>query len=195
MSLRSVLFLFAASSLFGLPTLDANAEEPVVLFGGQSLDNFDVLGCEAVVEDGAILIKAGNGLVQTKERYKDFVLQYEWKALDEKMWDSGVYFRYSSVPEGKPWPPRFQVNLRKGLEGELVGFKNGKNSVPTKPHEWNKFELTVEGSKASLKVNGESAWSIDGITEPEGFIALQSEVPGGGQFLFRNVRITKLDRQ
>jgi hypothetical protein len=65
--------------------------------------------------------------------------------------------------------------------------------VATKPGEWNKFELTVKGSTASLKVNGKPSWTVDGVRPAEGRIAIQSEVPGGGQFLFRNIRITELD--
>lgn len=170
------------------------AAEPVVLFDGKTLDGWDVIGCEAVVQDGAILLKSGNGLVQAQKRYHDFVLEYEWKALHAEMWDSGVYFRYDAVPEGHPWPEQYQVNLRKGAEGELAGFEEGKNPVATKPDEWNRFELTVQGDRASLKVNGKPAWSVDGIARGGSRLAIQAEVPGGGQFLFRNIRITELKR-
>jgi len=171
------------------------AAEPVVLFDGTSLDNFDVMNCEAVIQDGAILLKSGNGLVQTKKQYSDFVIEYEWKALREERWDSGVYFRYDEVPQGRPWPNRYQVNLRVGMEGDLVGFKDGRNSVELDPREWNRFELAVKGTRAALKVNGKEAWEVDGIEKPTGYIAVQAEVPGGGQFLFRNIRITELDKK
>ena len=170
----------------------ASAAEPVTLFDGKTLAGWDVIGCEALVQDGAILLKAGNGLVQGKKHYQDFVLEYEWKALNPKMWDSGVYFRYDTVPPGQPWPAKYQVNLRKGMEGDIGGFAKGKNTVTTKPGQWNKFELTVKGSTASLKVNGKSSWSVDGVTPAEGRLAIQAEVPGGGQFLFRKIRITEL---
>lgn len=170
-----------------------HAGEPVSLFDGKTLDGWDVIGCEAVVQDGAILLKAGNGLVQAEKRYKDFVLAYEYKALKPERWDSGVYFRYDSVPEGRPWPARWQVNLRFDQEGNIGGFPNGKNTVATKPGDWNKFELTVKGNTASLKVNGQQSWTVEGIEPAEGLLALQAEIPGGGQFLFRNICITELD--
>lgn len=188
---NSVAFLAAGLGCFVVGS--ALAGEPVTLFDGKTLDGWDVIGCEAIVEDGAILLKAGNGLVQAKKRYKDFVLEYEWKALNPEMWDSGVYFRYDAVPAGRPWPAKYQVNLRKGMEGDLGGVANGKSTVAAKPGDWNKFQLTVKGSTASLEVNGEPSWSVDGITPAEGFVAIQAEVPGGGQFLFRNIRITELD--
>jgi len=171
----------------------AGAAEPVVLFHGKTLDGWDVINCGAVVQDGAILLESGNGLVQAKKRYADFTLEYEWKALKPDAWDSGLYFRYDEVPEGRPWPKKYQVNLRKGMEGDLVGFADGKNTVPIKPGDWNRFELTVRGRAASLEVNGKPAWSVEGIEKPSGYIALQAEIPGGGQFLFRNIRITELD--
>ena len=83
------------------------------------------------------------------------------------------------------------ANLRKGMEGDLGGFKNGKNTVSLDATKWNHFELTVDGTVASLKVNGKPSWKIDGLETPSGYIALQAEIPGGGQFLFRNVRITE----
>jgi hypothetical protein len=78
------------------------------------------------------------------------------------------------------------------MEGDLGGFRDGRNTVPTKEGDWNRFALTVRGTKASLDVNGKPSWSVDGIEQPSGYIAIQSEVPGGGQFLFRNIRITEL---
>lgn len=171
------------------------AAEPTPLFDGKSLDGWDVIGCEAAVQDGAILIKDGNGLVQAKGTFSDFVLEFEWKALSPEMWDSGVYFRYTEVPVGRPWPKRYQVNLRKGMEGNIDGFANGKNAVATKAGDWNKFKLTVKGKTAALSVNGESSWNVDGIEDASGQIALQAEVPKGGQFLFRNIRVTRLAPQ
>ena len=187
---RKILVSAALAVL--LAAASAQAAEPVVLFDGKSLDGWDVLTCEAVVQDGAILLKAGNGLVQTKTQYGDFVFECEWKALKADIWDSGIYFRYTDVPKGRPWPARFQVNLRKGMEGNIDGFKDGKNTVPTKANEWNSFALTVQGSKAALQVNGQPAWQVTGIEPARGFIALQAEIPGGGQFLFRNIRLTEL---
>ena len=193
MSPKQLLFVVLAICFIDLCSSVAVAGQPVFLFDGSSLENFDVIGCEVRIVDGAIKLESGNGLVQTKKQYTNFVLSYEWKALDAKMWDSGLYFRYQDVPSGRPWPSNFQINLRKGLEGDIGGFKDGKNTVATKQGDWNKFELSVKGSKASLRVNGKSSWQVDGITEPQGWIAIQAEVPGGGQFLFRNVQIKELD--
>jgi len=176
-------------------SLSASAAEPVSLFDGKTLEGWEVIGCEAVVQDGAILLKSGNGLVQTARSYRDFVLQLEWQALKPDGWDSGIYFRYDKVPAGRPWPQRYQVNLRKGMEGELVSFADGKSPVPIRAGDWNQFELTVRGTTAALKVNGKPAWKVDGLEELDSHISLQAEVPGGGQFLFRDIRITELKKE
>ncbi len=174
----------------------AKAPKPgqrVALFNGQNLDQWDVLKCEAVVDQGEILLKAGNGLVQSKKKYSDFIVEYEWKALKDTDWDSGLYFRYDSVPDNKPWPARYQANLRKGDEGNVGGLKGATSQGLCKNGEWNSFKLTVRGKMAEMQINGKPAWQAGPIEGPEtGFIALQSEVPNGGQNRFRNIYITEL---
>jgi hypothetical protein len=170
------------------------ADKRIPLFDGKTLDGWTVLKCEAAVDDGDILIVAGNGLVQTEKKYGDFILEFEWKALRDDKWDSGVYFRYDSVPENRPWPDRYQVNLQQGREGNVGNLQGAKSEGLAKAGQWNKFKLTVCGTKASLLINGKPAWEADGLEGPEqGFIALQAEVPGGGQYRFRNIYLTELD--
>ncbi len=187
---QRVSVILIAAVLLSSAAWGEEKDKSVALFNGKDFTGWDVLGCEAVVQDGAILIKSGNGLVQTKKRYGDFVLDFEWKALKADNWDSGVYFRYASVPQGRPWPPGYQANLRKGLEGNVQSLKGATSRGLTKPGEWNRFQLTLQGSKAALTINGKPAWKADGIETPSGFISIQAEVPGGGQFLFREIRIS-----
>jgi acetyl esterase/lipase len=163
------------------------------LFDGKTLNGWKVLTCEAKVDDGEILIVSGNGLIQTEKKYGDFILEFDWKKLGEEMWDSGVYFRYDTVPPKRPWPNRYQVNLRKGMEGNVGGIEGAKSEGLINPDEWNHFKLTVKGTTLALEINGKQAWKGDGLDEPmTGFIALQAEVPGGGQHRFRNVFVTEL---
>jgi len=164
------------------------------MFNGKDFTGWDVLKCEAeITKDGELLIKDGNGLVQTKEQYANFVIAFEWKALKADKWDSGVYFRYTSVPKNRPWPGRWQANLRKGMEGNVGGIKGAASTGLCKDGEWNQFVLTVDGTGCSLEINGKPAWKgSDGLTVPKGFISIQAEVPQGGQFLFRNVKIKTL---
>ncbi len=81
--------------------------------------------------------------------------------------------------------------MLKGQEGNVGGLKGAVSKGLVKDGEWNHFKLAVTGSKAAMEINGEPAWQADGIEEKDGYICLQAEVPGGGQFLFRNIRITE----
>ena len=168
-----------------------NALSPI--FNGKTLEGWKVVGCEAEVQDGAILIKAGNGMVQTTKKYGNFVFEFDWKALrEEGRTDSGIYFRYDTIPPNRPWPAQYQVNLLNDQEGAIPKRPETISKGLVKTGEWNRFRLTVFGTKASLDINGKHAWTVDGIEDPTGFIGLQAEVPGGGQFLFKNIRLAEL---
>jgi len=165
----------------------------VALFDGKTLAGWTVSDCNATVDNGDILIVEGNGLVQTAKKYGDFVLEWEWKPLKASEWDSGVYFRYDSVLPDHAWPEKYQANLRQGMEGNVDGLPNAKSTGLIQAGQWNRFKLTVRSTKAALEINGTSAWEADGLEGPsEGYIALQSEVPGGGQHRFRNIYLTTL---
>ncbi len=164
------------------------------IFDGTSFTGWTVYMCEATVDNGEILLQEGNGLVQTEQMYGDFILEFDWKALKDDAWDSGVYFRYDSIKEGYPWPKKYQVNLKKGLEGNVEKLENATSTGLFKDGQWNQFKLTVQGTKALLEINGQPAWQADGLEGPEkGYIGLQSEVQGGGQNRFRNIYLTELD--
>ncbi|MBM3892595.1 MAG: DUF1080 domain-containing protein, partial [Verrucomicrobia bacterium] len=131
--------------------------------------------------------------VQTGRKYGDFVFEFEWKPLKAEKWDSGIYFRYDTIPPKRPWPARYQANLRQGMEGNVGGLKGAESTGLIKPGEWNHFKLTVRGTHAEMEINGKPAWKADGLEGPkESHIALQAEVPGGGQHRFRNIYITEL---
>jgi hypothetical protein len=164
------------------------------LFDGKTLAGWQVVGCEAAVEDGAILIKAGNGVLRSDHRYGDFVLELDWKALRTDRWDSGIYFRCEMPKETRPWPEKYQVNLLKDQEGNVQELKATSKGL-TRTGEWNHFKLTVKGTTAALEINGKPAWKADGLESPTGYLCLQAEVPGGGQFLFKNIQITELDHK
>jgi len=180
-------------------TMTARADEPTgasySLFDGETLNGWHVSGCEAEVDDGTIFLKSGNGLLRTDHRYTDFVLELDWLALDDQKWDSGIYFRCKLPEEGRPWPKRYQANLLKGQEGNVGGIKGATSKGLVKDGEWNRFKLTVMGTKLSMEINGKHAWEADGLEEPSGYIALQAEVPGGGQFKFRNISVTEISHE
>jgi hypothetical protein len=164
-----------------------------LLFNGHDLDGWQVTGCEAVVEGGLLVLKSGDGFVRTNERHADFVLELDWRARRPSNYDSGIYIRADLPAAGKPWPNRYQVNLKEGGEGNLLGVKGATSTGLAKSGAWNHFKLTVIGDTAELEINGQKAWKATGLENMDGYIGLQSEVDGGGQFEFRNLELTDLD--
>ncbi len=187
------LFVAAAGPVLGADPVQAADHYKASLFNGRDLDGWQVTACDATVEDGLLVLKAGDGLVRSNERHGDFVLELDWRARRAANYDAGIYIRADSPPEGKPWPTRYQVNLKQGDEGNIGPLKGAKSSGLIKSGEWNHFKLTVVGATAELEINGKPAWKATGLENADGYIGLQSEVDGGGQFEFRNIEITDLD--
>ncbi|MCA9221890.1 MAG: DUF1080 domain-containing protein [Planctomycetales bacterium] len=184
----SICFLAALAAVAGAE--DQGFRQ--TLFNGENLNGWIVTGCQAGVEDGLLVIQDGDGLVRGEHRYRDFVLELSYRPRRESEYDSGIYFRCDLPTDGKPWPKRYQVNLKQGDDCNLIGFPKGRSTGLIKPGEWNQIQLTVVGDRASMKINGQSAWETDGIEATEGFIAIQVEVPGAGQYEFKDIAITEL---
>jgi hypothetical protein len=182
------------AALFVVPMSRAEelAGHRTVLFDGQTLDNFVVSGCDAVVEKGVLLAKGGNGFIRSQSRYRDFVLELEYRALQKEKYDAGIYIRCELPPEGRPFPTQYQVNLKQGDELNLIRFPKAKSTGLVKPGDWNRVKLTVVGEQAKMEINGQPAWETDGIQAKDGYVGLQVEVPLGGQFEYRNIAITEL---
>lgn len=165
------------------------------LYDGHGLEQWIVTGCQAAEHDGKLVLESGNGFVRALERYGDFVLELEWRALKPSGYDSGILIR-AELPQGDaPWPSRYQINLKQGQEGNLLKVPGGTSMGLVKHGEWNHFKLTAVGSRAELEINGQPAWKTDGLPTAAGYLGLQSEVPEGGQFEFRNIYITELDHR
>lgn len=163
------------------------------LFDGKDLDGWKVTGCEPFVEDGLLVLNGPDGWLHTNEKHGDFVLELDWKARKSEGYDSGIYIRAAEPAEGKPFPARYQINLKQGGEGNLLGLDGATSKGLIKPGEWNHFKITVVGDTAELEINGQKAWKASGLEAAEGYVGLQSEVPLGGQFEFRNIELTDLD--
>lgn len=165
------------------------------LLSGGNLNQWHVSGCEVAPNGGTLLLKGGDGFIRSESRYRDFVLELDYRPLQKEKYDGGIYIRCELPPEGKSWPAQHQVNLKHGDELNLIKFPKARSTGLVKPGEWNHVKLTLVGERASLEINGQAAWETDGIQEKDGYIGFQSEVPLGGQFEFKNIAITELDYQ
>jgi hypothetical protein len=192
--------VLALVALAWLCPTDSRAEDASPKFtsraiAGDSLVGWQVSGCEAAVEDGLLVIQDGDGLVRTDHRYRDFVLELSYKPRRAEKYDSGIYIRSDLPTPGKPWPDKYQINLKQGDEANLIGFKEARSSGLIKPGEWNRLSVKVVGETAEMTINGQPAWKTSGLMQLEGYIAIQVEVPGGGQFEFKDISITELGYQ
>lgn len=176
------------------PTADAKADDGFTsVFNGKDLTGWVVTGdAKVAVEDGKLVLLDGNGFVRLEKVYGDFVFELEWKNRKPEKSDSGIYFRCADPAAGQRWPDRYQINLLAGQEGSLVGSMTGKARNLAKAGEWNKLRMSVVGDALEVEINGQPAYKVNSIKVPTGFVGLQCEVPGGGQFEFRNLRMKAL---
>ncbi len=141
--------------------------------------------------ENLIRLKAGNGWLRSFHKYRDFVLALEWKALKAAEYDAGIYVR--TLTEGAPFPKgAYQINLLDGAEGNIRGLPGAESKGLIRRGEWNRFEITVKADTVALVINGKPAWNSKGIKTKVGYVGLQCEVPKGGEFEFRNIKITEL---
>ncbi len=188
------LLLFCAALL--LPAVTQAADPTGVrtnLLAAPTLEGWVVTSCEVEFKDGVLLAKGGNGLVRTENRYRDFVLELDYRALQKEKYDAGIYIRCEPPPAGRPFPTQYQINLKQGDELNLIRFPKAKSTGLVKPNEWNHVKVTVAGERAVMEINGQAAWETGGIEAKDGFIGLQVEVPLGGQFEYKNITVTELD--
>jgi hypothetical protein len=144
------------------------------------------------VRDGNLRLVKGMGWLRTEKEYQDFILELEWRAIEEK-YDSGIFIRAGL--EGKPWPKDgWQVNLRyDGLGGLVKGYRSVVPAeTPKMPlNKWVKFRIEVRGKKITLDVDGERAWEYDALDSDRGYLGIQAE---NKSFDFRNLRLQELGR-
>ncbi len=161
------------------------------LFNGKDLSGWvGVHETKFDVVEGNLRLVSGMGWLRTEKQYRDFVLEFEWRALVPQ-YDSGIFVRAGL--EGKPWPKDgWQVNLRYDALGGLV--KGTRPVVPSETprlplNQWVKFRIEVKGKQITLDVDGERAWESNALDATEGYLGIQAEERA---FDFRNIRIRPL---
>ena len=173
------------------PVHGADAPKAEPIFNGKDLTGWaPVHEVTFVVTNGNLRLVTGMGWLRTEKQYKDFVLEFEWRAL-ETGYDSGLFIRAGA--EGKPWPTDgWQVNLSSSAVGALVkGYKTiVPAETPRQPlNKWVKFRLEVRGKKVTLDVDGEHAWEYNELDAERGYIGIQAE---NKSFDFKNLTVQEL---
>jgi len=178
--------------------------KPVALFNGKDLDGWMLRfergkGCWSI-EDGAMTNSKGCVDIVTRQKFKDFKLNLEFKLADPQLnggqpSNSGIYLRGRHEIQilddyGKP-----AESL--GM-GALYGFLTPVRNASKKSNEWQTYEIIVNGRQLTVVLNGETVidrQEMPGITG--GALDSNEGAPGPimlqgdhGKVWFRNVVLT-----
>jgi hypothetical protein len=211
--------LSLAVLVVGLARADEPSGKKVKLFNGKDLSGWEYflvdenVKMEDVwsVKDGLLICQGKpGGYLCTKKDYESFKLVVEWRWPGEPS-NSGVLMRITGEP--MMLPNCVEAQLKSGDAGDMYGFQGFKiDGDPERkferpealggltgvkkivgnekePGEWNKYEITVDGDKITLIVNGKKVNEATGCDVRPGKIGLQSE---GGEIHFRAVTLTPL---
>lgn len=166
----------------------------ISLFDGQTLFGWQPHSkADWRVENGAIVVTSGEkGLLCTSVRFADYVLRADFKAA--KGTNSGIFLRTAPIVGKDDVATKcYELNIAPSDNpfptGSFVGRQKAK-AVP-ESQEWQTFEVTVNGSKASVKLNGEEVLAYD---DPQpvarGHIGLQLNE---GRVEFKNIKLRPLN--
>jgi hypothetical protein len=198
-------------ALFFAVSLHAE-EKTIKLFNGKDFDGwtFFLNDKNAKLEDvwsvkDGVLHCEGKpiGYIRTKADYTSYILKLEWRSTGVPG-NSGVLLR-AQAPD-KVWPKSIEAQLLSKNAGDIwnidqfpmtVDPARTKGRRTQKLHEtnekpmgeWNQYEIILDGSKLTLKVNGLEQNTATDIQVVPGKICLQSE---GVPIEFRNIELTPL---
>jgi len=185
--------------------------DAIMLFNGKDLDGWtfsnDAQKDVWSVKDG-ILVDKGRptGYIRTTRDFTNYVLRLQFRHAAPG--NGGVLLRM--VGEDKVWPRSIEAQGQANAAGDIWNIDefpmkvaedrtNGRHTRKMHPSnekigEWNRYEITLDGGKLELKVNGLVQNTATDCWETPGKICLQSE---GSSMEFRNIvliPIRALDR-
>ncbi len=170
------------------------AEGWIALFDGQSLFGWKAHS-KAVwsIKDGAVGVSEGEkGLLCTSLPFDNYVLKVDFRAANGT--NSGIFLRTAPVVGMDDIKTRcYELNIAPPDNpfptGSFVGRQKA-TEVPEKAGEWQTFEVTLDGSKATVKLNGEEVLAYDDPAPVgRGLIGLQLN---SGAVEFKNIKLRPL---
>ena len=208
---------FATLILTCLLAQAVDASEWRPLFNGKNLDGWEHVGPgKMVVEGGMLRTEGGMGLLwYTREKFGDCTIRVVYKATS-KASNSGVFVRIADKPEDEWYAVHhgYEVQICDGAdEYHRTGaiYSMSKAALASKAGEWNTMEITLEGKRVRVRVNGVQVQDFDPETakiperkkdyEPErgprpehGYIGLQNhdDYAKGTQVYFKEVSVRPL---
>jgi hypothetical protein len=211
--LQSAFFTLATFLLASFAQADDSGWQP--LFNSDNLDGWEHVGPgRFVIEDGKLKTEGGLGLLwYTREKISNAKLRIVYHAPEsQKAGNAGVFIRIPEEPT-EPWMP-----VNRGYEiqiddtdddyhrtGVVYSFTKAKSKPAVR--EWNTMEITLDGDRTIVHVNGELVTDYrEGEGQPAkkdagepdrgprptaGYIGLQNHGDGDVVY-FREVSLQKL---
>lgn len=183
------------------------------LFNGKDLDGWKSIGGPAKswkAEDGLLFCTGEEGgWLSTDKEYGDFELELEFKT--PKGGNSGVFLR--APHEGNPAFAGMEIQVLDDYDdqysklndyqycGSLYDVVAAKPRVTKKAGEWQKMQITCQGNKVKVTLNGTQIVDADlaahkdkvathpGLTRSKGHIGLQNH---GSRLDYRNIKVREL---
>jgi hypothetical protein len=173
-------------------TVAALVAEPgghaLVLFAGHDVERWVAAGETPACENGCLTLSEAAGWLRTHHRYRDFTLDWQWRADKDSPSPAAVLFRAELPGEGAGRPQGPEISLRAGEEGTLRGAVAASPSADVVRAEWNQARLTVRGRTAQLELNGTQVWAADGVQDQPGWIVLA----GGPGTVWKDIRVEEI---
>ena len=162
--MKAKLTLFLFLMLLTLGTIQA--QEWQQLFNGKDLAGWEQIGPgEFVVEDGLLKTVGGMGMIlYPAEKYGDVVIRVVFKVKDNDS-NSGVFIRLPEKPKDAMDAVNngYEVQIDNGVRhvggefhctGVLYSLTKAMAHPQKSPGEWNTMEITLDGLKTIVHLNG-----------------------------------------
>ena len=159
-----ILILISAMVLISCSNQDKKWRQ---LFNGKDLSGWEQVGPgNFVVEDGLLKTVGGMGMIlYPAEKFSNVVIHVEYKVKDNDV-NSGVFIRIPEKPadEWEAVNKGYEVQIDNGTRhvggeyhctGVLYSLTKAKAHPQKNPGEWNTMEITLDGQRTIVSVNGE----------------------------------------
>ena len=200
---RLAILAFVLAGCAQMPFgLDKLGGWETLIDGEKGLDNFNRVGdANWRAEGGAIVADkaATGGHLVTKNSYKDFQLRVEFWA--DHHTNSGIFIRIQD-PKKIGANNSYEVNIYDQRPGPEYGTGGIVDFAKVQPiykagGKWNTYEITAQGKKLTVMLNGVKTAEIDNVESASGPIALQygtlpPEGKPGGAIKWRKVQVREL---
>lgn len=188
--------LFIVAALAGCAMGGTGGSSTTLVDGTRGLDNFNRVGeANWTATDGAIQATSGGkdpAYLVSKNAYRDFVLRAEFWSSDDA--NSGIFFRCQE-PGRINDENCYEANIFDQRPdptygtGAIVKVAPVAAPMPKAGGKWNTYEITAQGNRLVIVLNGVKTIDITDAKFASGPVALQW---GRGTIKFRKVEIRSI---